>query len=1229
MKARKILALVLAFAMILSTMGTVVFAEDTTGSSVAYIDGTGYETLQAAIDAVQNGETIKIATSVNETVMVNKNGVAFAIDGAIDGTDENVTFDGTIQINIGQNLVISNIDFVHSVVEDYDFISNVGSPTGKNYNTTLVVEDCSFTGDRGASMVAVRSKHPTDITIRNCVGTGLHSLIQNTGGQKVTVDNVTITDSKSGVSLGGVRAADVKNSSITVDESYGIRIDAATDNAVHNIENCVISAFVPVVARKATANNVDITVSGDNTMTATNTDGIWFAVGIEEYENNGDVLTAPTGTVDVVLKDTELDAEGVSGADAETFLAKVGNEAYNDINKAINAAINAAPATVQLAAGEYDFGTITLGVAENITIKGAKNGGTVIKNTLITNAGKATDNISNITFDDIVFDNSRIYVNGWTAGMNFANWTITNCVFKNLESSTSIGGVIQFNLSSGMIVGAYGPYNDVALDGFTFTNNVVDGAQCNGVCSAINSQAMEGTIIIENNIFNNIEFNAIQMQNVPADATVSIKNNTFTNIGKQILHLNNNIADVDVNENVFVKIDESSYYISHISTRIDASGNYFGIGTSVDDAVFDADYRSKFKTLSGVEAPIVVSYYDDAALVEKIITAEAKIGDVYYETFTEALAAAQSDDNIDLLGRVLDLPEGNGIKITKDLTISNGTIDITDGVWNGNSIFEICGGTQNDFVTVTFNDVDFIGDNYSSAFGVIYAYDFGKAIINNCNFTLSNEKYSSGGVLKGNGIAGSAFDVTDSSFDLENPNRIITNATVNLNGVEIDAAVTDETLVVGEMNNHALRNVSGTIKNTNISIDGFETGIKNTDGSLVVSDNSNVVITNSADTDLIVSSASTLSVDETSLLTVDTSDVAANAVSGNVVKKADAVEVDFEFYNEEETEITYDIVLKGINAETINRLNSADLTFALSQTTGQNAYEIVDVADDHITFNPVYNVEDGSIIDGRYEFHFDTKTGVSNDTASEIVIARVKFTGYGTFGFGVAEAGTNAVHATKIRDNIVDTYVPNGDTSSIAEGELVIDNDFSEEIAIPRRALTVKVSFPNGINENDAAYQNMSISVVGDGVSETVKLGKGLRTDANGVVYYAELFGDTILNTPYTVTLEGAGYRTVKYTVNMTEAKTLNFWNNVKDNEVYVEESVTGIKKYAQKVTFLAGDIVKDNEINVYDLSAVVSYFGEIDLDKDYKSEYAKYDLNRDGKIDSKDVAYVLVSWGN
>ena len=79
------------------------------------------------------------------------------------------------------------------------------------------------------------------------------------------------------------------------------------------------------------------------------------------------------------------------------------------------------------------------------------------------------------------------------------------------------------------------------------------------------------------------------------------------------------------------------------------------------------------------------------------------------------------------------------------------------------------------------------------------------------------------------------------------------------------------------------------------------------------------------------------------------------------------------------------------------------------------------------------------------------------------------------------------------------------------------------------------------------------------------------------------------------------------------------------EHKLSVEENVSDkITK-----TFLAGDIVADNHINIYDLSAVVSYFGEVNLQNNPdKVAYAKYDLNRDGKIDSKDVAYVLVSYG-
>ena len=156
----------------------------------------------------------------------------------------------------------------------------------------------------------------------------------------------------------------------------------------------------------------------------------------------------------------------------------------------------------------------------------------------------------------------------------------------------------------------------------------------------------------------------------------------------------------------------------------------------------------------------------------------------------------------------------------------------------------------------------------------------------------------------------------------------------------------------------------------------------------------------------------------------------------------------------------------------------------------------------------------------------------------------------------------------------------------------------------------------------------MTVTISGGDLTDDVvyELGTdGTALNADGK--YVINVNDTLTkNVAYTVKVEGAGYRTARYTVNMKGAKTLNFWNNVKDTAINVEEGVT-TDTTKKNVTFLAGDIVKDNQINIYDLSAVVSYFGTDNLVSEHP-EYAKYDLNRDGKIDSKDIAYVLVSWG-
>ena len=315
---------------------------------------------------------------------------------------------------------------------------------------------------------------------------------------------------------------------------------------------------------------------------------------------------------------------------------------------------------------------------------------------------------------------------------------------------------------------------------------------------------------------------------------------------------------------------------------------------------------------------------------------------------------------------------------------------------------------------------------------------------------------------------------------------------------------------------------------------------------------------------------------------------------------------------------TFDLEINGETVDevkkVINRFTSSEWTFDL---TDGFAYEITPKM--HV--NMVENTADNT-----YEFNMDSKT-YSDATGKKIALATVKVTGNGIFTF---KADSAKVHATTSTDNIVNDFdsAATGDT-----GKVNVEATATGTLATKKFDLNVNIAFNNAVNDNEAAYQDMTVTISGGDLTDNLvyELGNDFVNDDNAALTYdaenssyaLKISNKLSENVAYTVKVEGAGYRTARYTVNMTGAKTLNFWNNVKDTAAYVEESV-GTQK---NTTFLAGDIVKDNQINIYDLSAVVSYFGTGNLVSEY-SEYAKYDLNRDGKIDSKDIAYVLVSWG-
>ena len=276
--------------------------------AVAQIGETKYTSLQAAVDAVQNGETITLLAGITENVTLNEAvGLYYTIDGANQNMTGTITVNALSDTNDNRRITIKNIKFSDNTETEVSFISAGDS----NYYPRLTVDGCTFTGS--GNDVAVRLKDSSGAIITNCTGSGLHSFLQNTAGWNLTIEKVIVSNSKSGFALGTVQGVTVKECSITAsDKGYGIRIDANTYNNNAVIENCNVEAFIPVVVRKAnTASN--ITFDGTNTMTANNTDGIWCAIGTSEYETNGTMPTAPTGKVVVTLNDSGLNANGIYG----------------------------------------------------------------------------------------------------------------------------------------------------------------------------------------------------------------------------------------------------------------------------------------------------------------------------------------------------------------------------------------------------------------------------------------------------------------------------------------------------------------------------------------------------------------------------------------------------------------------------------------------------------------------------------------------------------------------------------------------------------------------------------------------------------------------------------------------------------------------------------------------------------------------------------------------------
>ncbi len=306
---------------------------DTEKVYVAQIGNDKYESLQAAINKVKKDQTIVLTSNVTENVALQeKVGLYYTINGQKFDVKGTFTIETLSDINDNRRITIKDINFVTDT--GCDFITSVN----KNHYPRLTVEGCSFTGTGkdNADTVAIRLKSAHSVEIKNCTGTGLHSFLQNTAGWNITIEDVTVTESKGGFAMGTVQGATVIDCNIT-SQTYGIRFDAGYNNNA-TVENCTITGFIPVVVRNITVDS-NYTFIGTNTMTASNIDGYWFVAGVKEYEENGNLPEISTAKIIVKLTDTSLDEAAVYGQ-SNKFVARIGTETYESLADALSVATN-------------------------------------------------------------------------------------------------------------------------------------------------------------------------------------------------------------------------------------------------------------------------------------------------------------------------------------------------------------------------------------------------------------------------------------------------------------------------------------------------------------------------------------------------------------------------------------------------------------------------------------------------------------------------------------------------------------------------------------------------------------------------------------------------------------------------------------------------------------------------------------------------------------------------
>ncbi len=237
---------------------------------------------------------------------------------------------------------------------------------------------------------------------------------------------------------------------------------------------------------------------------------------------------------------------------------------------------------------------------------------------------------------------------------------------------------------------------------------------------------------------------------------------------------------------------------------------------------------------------------------------------------------------IDLCGHTLTIGAGdNKFYDASNITIKNGTISITGLTVGGNAVFCLDEYEKTLVTTLTLENVNLVGDGYSSAYGIFYIGSSSVLNVKGGVWSLKNDEFTAGGVFKADDSA-ATLNIDGLDLTAHNVRRVVTYAATTIENSTL-AISGDADGVDAEME-HGFNRSPLAISNSTITMtDMVGRGITAENGAVTI-ENSTVTMTNCQEATIDVRGGQTVTIDDASTVELDKEPtITSGTISGDVV----------------------------------------------------------------------------------------------------------------------------------------------------------------------------------------------------------------------------------------------------------------------------------------------------------------------------------------------------------